>query len=72
MDLLKQLLLEHDFPLEKIYNVNKSRVTSVQKSGRVLVQKGNKQVGHITRAELGKTVTLLCAMSAIDNYIPSD
>ena len=36
----------------------------------MIAKKGAKQVGRITSAEKGKTVTAVCSMNAIGNYIP--
>ena len=53
-----------------IYNVDETGITCVQKPGKVIAKKGTKQVGRITSAERGKTVTAVCSMNAIGNYIP--
>ena len=53
-----------------IYNVDETGITCVQKPGKVIAKKGTKQVGRITIAERGKTVTAVCSMNAIGNYIP--
>ena len=45
-------------------------MSTVQKMSRVITQKGLKQIGKISSAEKGKTVTVICAMNAIGAFIP--
>ena len=58
------------FPASRIYNVDETGISTVHKPGKILGPKGQKQVGAATSWERGKNVTVVCAMSAIGNYIP--
>jgi hypothetical protein len=47
-------------PPENMYNVDESGFTICQKTGKILAKKEKKSVGHLTKAEKGKTVTSVC------------
>lgn len=66
---LDVLLTKYKFPASRIYNMDETGVTSVQRPGKILAPQGQKQVGSMTSWERGKTVTVVCAMSASGNYI---
>jgi len=55
---------------DQVFNMDESGLTAVHKPGRILAKKGQKQVGKITSAERGKTVTIICAMNAMGTFIP--
>ena len=59
-------LLESFGPLDgdRIWNMDESGLTVVHKPGRIVARKGQKQVGKVTSGEKGKTVTIICGMSA--------
>ena len=59
-----------DYPPSRIWNMDETGVTNVQKPGKVVATKGAQQVGKMTSAERGSTVTLICAMSAVGSYVP--
>ncbi|CAK8684407.1 unnamed protein product [Clavelina lepadiformis] len=69
-DLLKGIYEKEAITVENVYNVDETGITCVQKPGKIIAKKGMKQVGRITSAERGKTITAVCAMSAIGNYVP--
>jgi hypothetical protein len=54
----------------RIWNVDETGVTTVQKPKKVVAQRGLKQVGAVTSAERGTLVTLAAAANAIGNFIP--
>jgi transposase-like protein len=54
----------------RIYNMDETGISTVQKSGKILGPTGQKQVGSATSWERGKNVTVCCAMSASGIYIP--
>ena len=58
------------FPLSNIWKMDKSVVTNVHKPHKIVARKGVSQVGKLTSGERGQTVTLICGMSAIGNYLP--
>jgi len=57
-------------PQENIYNVDETGFTVCQKSQKIVARKGKKNVGILSSAERGKTVTVVCCVSASGNYIP--
>ena len=66
----KNLLDTHTLSPSRIYNMDETGITEVHKPGKVIASKGARQVGKITSAERGSTVTLVCAMSAVGTYLP--
>ena len=69
-DLLKESLNFDKFTPDKIFNIDKTGMSTVEKMSRVIAQKGLKQVGKISSAEKGKTVIVICAMNTIGAFIP--
>jgi DDE superfamily endonuclease/helix-turn-helix, Psq domain len=57
-------------PPENIYNVDESGYTVVQKPRKIIARKGKKNVGCVTSAERGKTITTVCCMSAAGSFVP--
>ena len=54
----------------KIWNLDETGLTTVQKPRQILTPTGTKQVGQITSAERGVTVTMCCCISAEGNSLP--
>ncbi|KAJ8952593.1 hypothetical protein NQ318_004140 [Aromia moschata] len=54
---------------DRIWNVDESGVTTVQKLQKILAQRGKKQVGGLTSAERGVNVTIVASMSASGNFL---
>ena len=66
-----ELVLQRDgFTPEKIWNVDETGCTTVQKPTKIIAATGVKQVGAVVSAERGQLVTLCCAVSATGNMIP--
>ena len=57
-------------PAGQIYNADESGFTVCYKPGKVLAQKGKRSVGAVTSLEKGKTITVLCCVSATGSFIP--
>jgi transposase-like protein len=57
-------------PPGNIYNVDESGYTVCQKPNKIIARKGKHNVGQLTSAEKGKTVTAVCCMSAIGMFVP--
>lgn len=53
-----------------LFNCDETGISTVQTPGRILAPKGQKQVGFATSWERGRTITVMCAMSAGGSYIP--
>ncbi|GBP12707.1 hypothetical protein EVAR_10346_1 [Eumeta japonica] len=64
------LLQRHEFSACRIWNMDETGVTTVQKPNKIVGACGQKQVGAITSAERGTLVTLACAAKAAGNFIP--
>lgn len=67
---LRDLYERYQFPPSSVYNVDETGVTTVQVPGKILAEKGKKQIGKITSGERGVLVTLCCAINAIGNSLP--
>ena len=53
-----------------IWNLDETGISTVVQPRQVFAEKGIKQVGRITSAERGTTVTLCCCINAVGNVIP--
>lgn len=70
-ELLCSLLDEYKFTPEKIFNCDETGICSVPKSkSKILAVKGKKQVGALTSAERGQTVTVEVCFNAAGSYMP--
>ena len=68
---LKDVLIRDDtISPQNIWNLDETGVSNVIKRGIVLAGKGVKQIGQISSAERGVTVTMCCCINAIDNSLP--
>lgn len=67
---LKEILDKYNIPPHKIFNCDETGITCVQKPGKILAEKGRKQVGRLTSLERGKNTTLLACVSATGTFIP--
>ena len=54
----------------RIYNLDETATTTVQKSAKVVAEKGVKQVSKVTSGERGTLVTTCCIISATGQYLP--
>lgn len=54
----------------RIYNLDETSTTTVQKSQKVLAVKGQKQVCKVTSGERGVLVTTCCIVNAAGNFLP--
>ena len=67
---LQTVLDKHKFGQDRIYNVDETGISNVQKPVKILGPKGQKQVGSVISCERGKNVTVICAVSAMGNFVP--
>lgn len=68
---LEKLMKTNVYPANRIYNVDETGISSVQRPGKIYAPKGQKQVGKITSGERGQNVTVVCAMNASGcSFIP--
>lgn len=54
----------------KIYYVDETGMTTVQKPSKILGPKGQKQIGSMVSWERGKNVTTICCMNAVGSFVP--
>lgn len=67
---LESLMDKHSFGPTRIFNVDETGISSVQKPVHILAPKGKHQVGGITSWERGRNITVICSMSASGSFIP--
>lgn len=67
---LENLQRKHHFDSNRIYNVDETGISNVQRNSKILAPKGQKQVGMVTSGERGITTTVVCAFNASGNYVP--
>nr|CAI5850136.1 unnamed protein product [Callosobruchus analis] len=67
---LKTVREKYNFEPQNIYNCDETGCTTVQECPKVVASKKSKQVGQVTSADRGTTVTLCFAVNAIGNVIP--
>ena len=60
---------KNDILPARIYYVSKTGISTVHKPGKIICQKGIKQVGKHTSLEKGKTITVVCVMGAAGSYV---
>ena len=68
--LLSDLTEKNALTADRIYNMDESGISVVQKMSKVLAKKGKRQVGSITSSERGQTVTIICCNNAAGRYVP--
>lgn len=70
-NLLRSLYLRYDLRPCDVWNVDEKGIqTSANRPPKVISQRGKKQVGVVSSAERGRTVTVLVCCSAARQYIP--
>ena len=68
---LKIMMDTYNFPPNRIFNMDETGVTVVQKKcPKVYGPKGAKKVGAVISAERGRTITAVFSVSAAGNYCP--
>ena len=68
--ILEKISEENDIGPIKIFNMDESGLTVVQKVSKIVGQKGKHQIGSITSMERGRNVTTICCVSASGQYVP--
>lgn len=68
---LKAVLNKYEFPANRIYNMDESGFQTVpNKLPKHVAPTGKREVAKNVAAEQGKTVTVVCSMSATGHYVP--
>ena len=57
------------FEPQDIYNIDETGCTTVQKPGSVVAQRGVKQIGSVTSAERGQSVTVINTITAAGSVL---
>ncbi|CAH1958516.1 unnamed protein product [Acanthoscelides obtectus] len=69
--LLNKVIIEKKITCEGIYNCDEIGITVIPKQhSRVIANRGHRQVGVLTSAERGNTVTAEICCSAAGNFMP--
>lgn len=69
-DTLEMTLEKEKIDVKRIYNMDESSLSTVQRLPKIFAKTGRKQVGSLTSAERGQHVTCVCCMNAIGNFVP--
>lgn len=70
-DLLEKIVEVNKLDASRIFNVDESGFSTVQKkSQKIIGQKGKKQIGAIASGERGVNTTMVCCISASGQFIP--
>lgn len=70
-ELLGDLMERYNFPASAIYNCDETGITTVpNKPSKIVARKGKKQIGTLSSAERGTTITSLICCNALGQYIP--
>ena len=67
---LESVYAREQFTPDRIWNIDETGCTAVQKPTKIVAATGIKQVGTIVSAERGQLVTVCCAVSATGNSVP--
>lgn len=54
----------------RVYNIDETATTTVQRSNKILAQKGVKQISKCTSGERGSLVTTCCIINALGKTVP--
>ena len=68
--LYKDLLQKHQYQPSQIWNMDKSGISTVHVPGKIVASKGARQVSKITSGQRGRTVMVICSMSAAGTFLP--
>lgn len=67
---LEKTVKENNILPTRIFNVDESGLSTVQRPSKVMAAKGKKQVGALTSAERGVHCTVVCCMNAAGCFVP--
>ena len=70
-DILETLVLDNNIDASRLYNVDETGLSTVQRKPRkILALKGKQQVGSVSSGERGTNTTAVCCVSASGHYVP--
>lgn len=58
------------FQPDRIFNMDETGISTVQKPAQILGSKGQKQIGGAISWERGRNITVICCLSASGSYVP--
>jgi hypothetical protein len=67
---LDKIVQENNLDADRIFNMDETALSTVQKPQKVLARKGKHQVGAMTSAERGTTTSCTCCMGAAAMFVP--
>ena len=67
---MESVVQENGITPDRIFNMDESGLTVVQKVSKILAKKAKRQAGSITGQEREHTITAICCMSASENFPP--
>ena len=68
-NLYKEVLQENVSAM-RVWNMDETGISTVQKPSKIVATKGVRQVGKMISGEKGRTITAICAMNAAGSYLP--
>ena len=71
LDNFETVICRHAYEARQICNLDETGLTTVEKPGKLLTQKGLKQVGQITSAERGTLASLCCCINVVGHALPN-
>jgi len=69
-NILKAELQKNCMTADRLWNADETGLTVVHRPGKIMAKSGVKQVGKVTSAEKGETVTVMCAVNGAGAYVP--
>lgn len=61
---------ELQIPPTRIFNADETGFSVCHVPGKIIAEKGKRSIGSVTSLEKGKTITVLCCVSASGTYVP--
>ncbi|GBP08843.1 hypothetical protein EVAR_78245_1 [Eumeta japonica] len=69
--LLAEVYDKYNLTPDRIYNCDETGISSVSKTkSKIIAEKGRKQVGYLSSAERGQTITVEICLNAAGTYMP--
>ena len=67
---VNEIVTKHKLDGTKVYNMDETGLSTVQRPSKVVCLKGKKRAGALTSAEMGVNTTCVICTNAAGNYIP--
>lgn len=66
----RKILTDNNIPSSRIFNIDETGFSTVQRPCKIIARKGQKQVGRAVSGERGITTTVIMGVSASGSYVP--